>query len=79
MTISNAIKEAAADWLVELETAETVDKIWPAFQAWLHQNPEHELAYLQLERAWHALDGFLAGTSTGWVAGSNLHWGIRRN
>ena len=79
MTISNATKEAAADWLVELETAESVGEIWPDFQAWIQQNPEHEAAYLQLERAWHALDGLLSGSSVEGVAGSNLAFGIRRN
>jgi ferric-dicitrate binding protein FerR (iron transport regulator) len=47
------ITAAACRWLVELETAESLDEIWPKFESWLHQNPEHEAAYLRVEQAWH--------------------------
>ena len=51
------VKAAASKWLIELETAPSIEAIWPEFQAWLLQDPEHKEMYLRLERAWHALDG----------------------
>lgn len=50
------IRAAASKWLIELETAPSVEAIWPQFQAWLREDPEHKIVYLRMERAWHALD-----------------------
>lgn len=54
--IAPEIKAAACRWLVELETAESLDEIWPKFQSWLQLSSEHEAAYLRVEEAWHALE-----------------------
>lgn len=49
------IRREAARWLVELDTTEEIEALWPAFEAWL-QPPEHRAAYLRLERAWRAME-----------------------
>jgi ferric-dicitrate binding protein FerR (iron transport regulator) len=60
MTITHEVKAAAADWLIQLETTESIDALWPAFRDWLDRDPDHKVAYLRIERAWHALDGLLS-------------------
>lgn len=54
---SSRVRAAAARWLIELESAESIDAIWPRFDAWLREDPSHEEAYLRIERTWRALDG----------------------
>lgn len=54
---SSRVRAAAARWLIELESAESVDAIWPQFDAWLREDPSHQKAYLRIERTWRALDG----------------------
>ena len=54
--INSRMREAAAKWLIELESAESIDAIWPEFDAWLRENPEHQKTYLRIERTWRALD-----------------------
>jgi ferric-dicitrate binding protein FerR (iron transport regulator) len=50
------MRAAAAKWLIELESAESIDAIWPEFDAWLRENPEHQKTYLRIETTWRALD-----------------------
>ena len=59
MRISNALRATAANWLIELECAESPAELWLKLWDWLQQHPDHKEAYLQVERAWHALDGVL--------------------
>jgi len=54
---SSRVRAAAARWLIELELAESIDAIWPRFDAWLRENPEHQRTYLRIEKTWRALDG----------------------
>lgn len=54
---SSRMRAAAARWLIELEFAESIDAIWPQFDAWLRENPEHQKTYLRIEKTWRALDG----------------------
>ena len=53
---SSRVRAAAARWLIELESAESIDAIWPQFDAWLCEHPSHRKAYLRIERTWCALD-----------------------
>lgn len=53
---SSRVRAAAARWLIELESAESIDAIWPQFDAWLREDPSHRKAYLRIERTWRALD-----------------------
>ena len=54
---SSRVRAAAARWLIELESAESIDAIWPRFDAWLREDPEHQKTYIRIERTWRALDG----------------------
>jgi ferric-dicitrate binding protein FerR (iron transport regulator) len=56
MTTSR-VRAAAARWLIELESAESIGAIWPQFDAWLREDPEHQKTYIRIERTWRALDG----------------------
>jgi ferric-dicitrate binding protein FerR (iron transport regulator) len=38
----------AAEWVVDLETADSVDDMWPQFEAWLQQDLEHGIAFSNL-------------------------------
>ena len=53
---NSRMRAAAAKWLIELESAESIDAIWPEFDAWLREDPEHKKTYLRIERTWRALD-----------------------
>ena len=53
---NSRMRAAAAKWLIELESAESIDAIWPEFDTWLRENPEHQKTYLRIERTWRALD-----------------------
>ena len=46
----------AARWFVELMTAADVNQLWPRFEEWLRQGPNHRSAYEEIERAWSQCD-----------------------
>lgn len=50
------IKAEAARWLIELDTAEDTETLWPAFEAWLQKDAEHRSAYARAERTWRTLE-----------------------
>jgi len=51
-----SIKQMAAHWLIELETAPNIEDRWPKFEAWLNENPQHRAAFASMERAWEAVE-----------------------
>lgn len=55
MNSSNAHEQAIA-WLVRLQTAEEVDRLWPDFEAWLDNDPHHPKIYAKVEHMWSDLD-----------------------
>jgi ferric-dicitrate binding protein FerR (iron transport regulator) len=63
--IAKHIKKKAAEWLVELDTTEEIEKVWPAFEDWLDETPEHRTAFQRMEQAW---------TSVGELAFLFLDW-----
>jgi len=50
------VDAAAAQWLIELETADRIEQLWPDFQVWLAQDPRHRAAFLRVEEAGRRLD-----------------------
>jgi len=55
--MSNAkVQSAAAQWLVDLESADYIEQLWPAFQAWLAKDPRHRAAFERMEEAARHLD-----------------------
>jgi transmembrane sensor len=50
------IRRKAAKWLIELDTAQNIEEHWPAFEAWLDENPEHRAAFTSMEKAWKAVE-----------------------
>ena len=42
--------KAAAKWLVELETAENVEDVWPGLQDWLAEHPRNRALFLSVQR-----------------------------
>jgi ferric-dicitrate binding protein FerR (iron transport regulator) len=50
------IRAAAAYWLIELDTAEHIEEVFPEFEKWVAQSAEHRDAYRKVERAWRALE-----------------------
>ena len=40
----------ALHWLELLDTSESLDEVWPAFEAWLREHPENHHQYLMAER-----------------------------
>ena len=46
----------AAQWLTDLETSENIDNLWPAFQAWLAEDPRNRQAFLKMEDAARRMD-----------------------
>jgi transmembrane sensor len=52
----SCIKREAAKWLIELDTAQNIEEHWPAFEAWLDENPEHRAAFTSMEKAWKAVE-----------------------
>jgi ferric-dicitrate binding protein FerR (iron transport regulator) len=46
------IETKAAAWIYELETADSFESIWPRFQAWLNEDPQHGAIYRRIEKAW---------------------------
>jgi ferric-dicitrate binding protein FerR (iron transport regulator) len=51
-----AARVQATRWLVELDTTECLDEVWPAFEAWLDEHPIHREMYLRAERTRLAVD-----------------------
>lgn len=54
------IRCEAARWIVELDTAEKIEDLWPQFELWLNEKPEHRAAFLRVERGWRALEDLAA-------------------
>jgi transmembrane sensor len=50
------ITNKAAWWLVELDTADNIEKRWLEFEAWRDENPEHHAEFLRVERTWSAVE-----------------------
>jgi hypothetical protein len=42
----------AARWFIELITAADINRLWPQFEAWLHEDPSNRSAYEEMERMW---------------------------
>jgi transmembrane sensor len=57
---SNDTRERAAEWLVDLNTSDDVESLWPAFHAWLQQAPENRSTYLELEKVWRISERAMA-------------------
>jgi ferric-dicitrate binding protein FerR (iron transport regulator) len=49
------IRSQAIHWVVELDTTEHIEDLWPNFEAWLLQDIEHQRAYRHAERTWRML------------------------
>lgn len=52
-SVTDAIREQAAEWLVQLEDESTPEQ-QRAFQHWLEQDTRHRTAFEQMERLWTA-------------------------
>lgn len=46
------IEKRASEWIFELETSACFESIWPRFQSWLNEDPQHVMIYRRLEKAW---------------------------
>lgn len=57
---TQAIREAAAEWIVRLDAPDVPPADNTAFTAWLRRSPEHVREYLRAETAWAALTGAAA-------------------
>ena len=57
MSIAEAINEAAASWLLKLETSPSAELLLE-FQVWLDAEPRHRAAYLRLRFAWYFSETF---------------------
>jgi transmembrane sensor len=57
MTAGNDIPDAAAAWLVRLES-QTTPQMWDEFQAWIEADKRHEAAFIRLRTAWTRCDRF---------------------
>ena len=44
------IRQQAFDWYAALRSPERLGELWPLFEQWLAERPEHRLAYLWVER-----------------------------
>jgi ferric-dicitrate binding protein FerR (iron transport regulator) len=51
-----AARVDARRWLIELESTERLDEIWPQFEAWLDEHPDNYEMYLRVERARRTMD-----------------------
>jgi ferric-dicitrate binding protein FerR (iron transport regulator) len=56
VAVRAAARIQATRWLVELDTTECLDEVWPAFAAWLDEHPIHREMYLRAERTRLAID-----------------------
>lgn len=76
------IKAEAARWLIELDTAEDTETLWPAFEAWLQKDAEHRCAYVRAERTWRTLEElrhlYAIGMSRASMPGSAATTNVRR-
>lgn len=52
LTPSETARQTATEWLVKLQSPELTDEQQQAFFAWLEQQPEHQLAYIEAEALW---------------------------
>jgi len=52
LTPSETARQTATEWLVKLQSPELTDEQQQAFFAWLEQQPEHQLAYIEAEVLW---------------------------
>jgi transmembrane sensor len=62
MMDASKIRKRATAWLVRVQTAKDLESLWPEFEAWLNQNPEHRRAYELEERKWADCDSLKAWT-----------------
>jgi ferric-dicitrate binding protein FerR (iron transport regulator) len=58
--IRGRVRTQAIRWLNEMETTDCPDEVWPVFEAWLRERPEHLQVYLAAERTRRVVDD-LAG------------------
>lgn len=49
-------KREATDWWVRLDGGNLDQRQYQAFQAWLHSDPSHAIAFAEIERLWGELD-----------------------
>jgi ferric-dicitrate binding protein FerR (iron transport regulator) len=64
------IETEAARWLIELDSTEDTERLWPDFDSWLGQDPEHRRVYARIERAWRALGKLRSMRSTESMSGA---------
>lgn len=57
--ISAEVQAEAARWLIELDTSDHIEEIWPDFEEWLNRNSTHQQAFVRVQRAWHYVDSLL--------------------
>jgi len=46
------IEKKASEWIFELETASCIESVWPRFQSWLDEDPQHGAIYRRIEKGW---------------------------
>ena len=51
----------ALHWLELLDTTESLDEVWLAFEAWLREHPENRHQYLMAERAQRVIEDLRRG------------------
>lgn len=51
-----SIEEQAADWFVELQSAERIEDKWQEFEKWKEESRKHEVAFTRIENAWALMD-----------------------
>ena len=51
-----SIEEKAAEWFVELQSAERIEDKWEDFERWKEESRKHEVAFARIEHAWALAD-----------------------
>lgn len=60
---STKARRTAAEWFVEIVTADDPDVLWPALNAWIEAAPENLEAYREIAQAWAIGENALAPTT----------------
>jgi ferric-dicitrate binding protein FerR (iron transport regulator) len=51
-----SVEEKAAEWFVELQSAERIEDKWVEFEKWIAESHEHEVVFTRIENAWALAD-----------------------
>jgi transmembrane sensor len=51
-----SIEEKAAEWFVELQSAQRIEDKWQEFERWKEESRKHEVAFTRIENAWSLAD-----------------------